>query len=226
VALERVVLVGRYQGEDVVISRVSWAVRDPETDILYLGGIMALTISGVRYEKLVMYLLHQLYLSLVIVCLNKFSYMIFSKKGVTYIQYGLNLLYSVQMYSYKYIGSFGCIWTCISSTVLYKNTYLCDHTENYKVLSDFQTALNTIIVFVCLYLVFSIGDTVLYFTTSLEKRVFCTILYSPPTLAVIIKKIFCSLYFNRETSTWAENLIKPRQKKCLNPNTYALDFYN
>jgi hypothetical protein len=54
---------------------------------------MALTISGVRYKKKhVMYLLHQLYLSLVIVCLDKFSYMVFSKKGVTYIQCGLNLL--------------------------------------------------------------------------------------------------------------------------------------
>ena len=50
-ALERVVLVGRDQGEDVVICRVSWAVRDPETDIPYLGGIMGLTISGMRYKK-------------------------------------------------------------------------------------------------------------------------------------------------------------------------------
>jgi hypothetical protein len=89
--------------------------------------------------------------------------MIFSKKGVrvNYIQYGLNLLYRVQMYSYKYIG---CICTCISSTVLYKNTYLCDHTENYKVHSDFQTALNTFIVFVFLYLFF--------------YRRYCTVIYN------------------------------------------------
>jgi hypothetical protein len=51
VALERVVLVGGDQGEHVVICRVSWAVRDPETDIFGRDRRIWDLLSGVRYKK-------------------------------------------------------------------------------------------------------------------------------------------------------------------------------
>jgi hypothetical protein len=55
---------------------------------------MGLTKWG-ALKKYVLYLLHQLYLSLVIVCLNKFSYSIFSKKGARVNYIHMNLIFCI-----------------------------------------------------------------------------------------------------------------------------------